>query len=493
MSRRFTRRRFLKSAVSSAGLAAAASLLAACPTAPTPTSVAPNATRGRPTATPMPATPTALPTPTPAYGKTMEQMLRDNPPARFDPPIEIEVVSWQPDGWPDFEIQTDMSREFSELHPGVTVKLIGTGTLASWQDQKLRLQAHTPPEVMAFAKASDVGQTKEAWEAGFIYALDKEMAEASFDTPGKSWWQTIQPVIHVHLQWLDHVIAWPTEVTYNSFFYDRKLFDKYNLAPPKTWTEFLGVCETLKRNGIGPIIISGAENYQYQMWYEAMLQRLIGTDSVTALLLGQKGSWKSPEPLHAAELLWEIFEKGYLVEGYTNLDSFAAWALFVQGTGGILIDGTWILESRDRFQGLDMDLFRFPAIEGGKGTYEFAMGTSNIQNVAAEAKHPKLGAEWGRMRNSVKWQSVRAERMGYTIPIDDVNPGRWEPVQRAAKLFSETKEFPMWGWNLANHAPELNTKMGQICSKFWLKELTPQQLIDALDREWAQHYAEKKG
>ncbi len=46
----------------------------------------------------------------------------------------------------------------------------------------------------------------------------------------------------------------PTSYYWWAVYYNKKVFEKYGLEPPKTWDEFMAVNETLKKNGIHPIV-----------------------------------------------------------------------------------------------------------------------------------------------------------------------------------------------------------------------------------------------
>jgi len=44
----------------------------------------------------------------------------------------------------------------------------------------------------------------------------------------------------------------PVDYTWAAIYYNKSIFNRYNLKPPKTWDEFLGVCNTLQAEGIPP-------------------------------------------------------------------------------------------------------------------------------------------------------------------------------------------------------------------------------------------------
>jgi multiple sugar transport system substrate-binding protein/raffinose/stachyose/melibiose transport system substrate-binding protein len=47
----------------------------------------------------------------------------------------------------------------------------------------------------------------------------------------------------------------PTSYYWWAIYYNKTVFAKYNLQPPKTWDEFLVVCDTLKKNGVKGVYV----------------------------------------------------------------------------------------------------------------------------------------------------------------------------------------------------------------------------------------------
>ena len=47
-------------------------------------------------------------------------------------------------------------------------------------------------------------------------------------------------------------------------WYNKEIFEQYNLTPPTTMDEWLNVCKTLKDNGITPISVDGVDRWPVQ-------------------------------------------------------------------------------------------------------------------------------------------------------------------------------------------------------------------------------------
>ena len=93
-----------------------------------------------------------------------------------------------------------------------------------------------------------------------------------------------------------------------AFFYNQDLFDKAGITEvPKTWSEFLDVCEKLKNAGITPITCDDAY-IACMMGYH--LSRLVGEERTKEIVT--QGLWaEEPAVLKMAKDYEELASKGY--------------------------------------------------------------------------------------------------------------------------------------------------------------------------------------
>ena len=65
----------------------------------------------------------------------------------------------------------------------------------------------------------------------------------------------------------------PDLVAYWVVFYNKKVFDKYQLTPPKTWAELEKVAATLKENKVTPFGATVHGRWPSFIWFEELLVR----------------------------------------------------------------------------------------------------------------------------------------------------------------------------------------------------------------------------
>lgn len=162
----------------------------------------------------------------------------------------------------------------------------------------------------------------------------------------------------------------PAEFITSGFFYNKTLFKELGLEVPKTWDEFIAVCDAIKASGIPALAEDGNISFYNCYYFQAIAQRLLGSGKFKEAALDVTGeSWNDPAFLKAAQLTYLLSKSGndYFQEGYAGSAYPAGQADWAMGGAGMIYCGTWIpVETKDL---TDDDFvfgwFPFPEIEGG--------------------------------------------------------------------------------------------------------------------------------
>jgi len=126
----------------------------------------------------------------------------------------------------------------------------------------------------------------------------------------------------------------------NVLWYNKAVFEKFNLTPPTTWDEFFTICETLKGTGIIPIVVGNAGGWEIPHLFEDILASTLSPDEYRGLWTGET-PWTHPGVTRALEILKRIME-------YANADYSAhtwdtALDYFVADKGAMHIMGDWAM------------------------------------------------------------------------------------------------------------------------------------------------------
>lgn len=140
-----------------------------------------------------------------------------------------------------------------------------------------------------------------------------------------------------------------------AIYYNRDIFDRYDLTPPGTWKEFLNVCEKLAENGIAPLVYAGDNRQMVSVWFDYLNLRLNGIEFHTALMEGREGY--DDERVRAAFDTWKfLVDSGYILENAWGLQAEESLSIVVDGKAGMILTPGY--QSHD-----ELGFFRFPIMD----------------------------------------------------------------------------------------------------------------------------------
>jgi ABC-type glycerol-3-phosphate transport system substrate-binding protein len=129
-------------------------------------------------------------------------------------------------------------------------------------------------------------------------------------------------------------------VEYWGVWYNTEVFAKYNLKPPKTWAEFLKVCDTLKAKGITPLLQTVTARWPTFILFEEMVARQ-NPDLYVDLCEG-RAKYSDPQVKTAFGVWADLIKRGYFTD--PSVDLFAeAPQLFSQGKVAMVPCGSWYM------------------------------------------------------------------------------------------------------------------------------------------------------
>lgn len=99
----------------------------------------------------------------------------------------------------------------------------------------------------------------------FQFLPDKNFADLS----GEPWVKNLDEMAKLGVNYEGKILAWPTGVGQKGWgmMYNTEIFDKLGLKVPKTYEEFIAVCEKLKASGINPIYEPLKDNWHPGLWF----------------------------------------------------------------------------------------------------------------------------------------------------------------------------------------------------------------------------------
>ena len=170
-------------------------------------------------------------------------------------------------------------------------------------------------------------------EQGLLANLD-DLAKAD------DWNRHLPPLLVKNITVDGHVIAVPVNLHgANWMFYSTKVFSDLNMAPPKTWDEFLAEADKIKTAGYLPIAMGG--NAQQTGWlFYTMLAGVGGKEVYQRVFVDHDAATAGSENVrHAFETMGKI--RQYVDAGGANRKWNDTLALVETNKAAFMIAGDW--------------------------------------------------------------------------------------------------------------------------------------------------------
>lgn len=243
------------------------------------------------------------------------------------------------------------------LHPNVKVEV-------TYQQQQIyedyglntALASPTPPDVYTL-----LGDYELAVKAETGFAADIE----DLVKPWKDRFQELPldfAVINGRLYGVPFAV-WANSTTW----YNKGYFDKFGLTEPRTWSEFIDTCETLKANGVTPITFGNSQLWSFGNWASLVTARIIGAEKWAAVM-GLKERFSQSELINALSVLQKMGKAGYFNPDMNAVHPDQGAMAFLRGKGGMY---TWcesvlIMYLAEAPEGLELGLFDIPSPPGSR-------------------------------------------------------------------------------------------------------------------------------
>ena len=323
------------------------------------------------------------------------------------------------------------------------------------------------------------GPLKEYVDAGMVEPLSDELKQALLERYIPSAFDpvTFDDVTYgVPYAGLTGVYVW----------YRKDVFAQYGLTPPKTWSELMTVCETLKSNGVIPFALANKNKWTGSFYYMYIADRVGGADMfMNALYRKNGGSFTDPGFVKAGEVLQDLVKRGYFPEGVNSLDEDLAEAssLLYNKKAGMYVMGSWFFGgAKQTYPDMieQLDFFEFPAIEDGKGDATNLIGSPGQDYISISSTSEGMEAANEFFKSHVMqeaWVKAMIEN-GYVPPIKGASELIADPVlKKIAKTFENAGHVQVYYDQFL--PPTVGEKHKDIVQALFGLTMTPEEAAKA--------------
>ena len=283
--------------------------------------------------------------------------------------------------------------------------------------------------------------------------------------------------------WAGKLVCIPYQPYTSGVFYTQSSFDAAGIKEePKTWDEFLDVCQKLKDAGYTPL----AQDDAYTRYtFGFVLARMIGEDAVKELTTN--GGWAaSAEAKQAAQFIVDLRDKGFLSDtapdAYPNGENELGL-----GTASMVVNASWVpgeITNNVKEGGTELNetwgMFNFPNMTAND---KDAATIANIgaQAMAVNAKSEKAQAAFDFIMTVTSGefdQKMALECNG--IPADTRNEEWPEMIANIRDDFNAQTDVYEWNMGLNANA-DVKEGLTECVTKLFEGGLDAQGFVEAMD------------
>lgn len=251
--------------------------------------------------------------------------------------VTIKMLSrYSSDQGPDDIMINGRIEKFMEENPNIKVEHEAIGDEATYNNMfKTSIATGDAPDLFVNYGGT---QFQEYVENGLFLDLstvaseDKKWADKYIPTMLEAW----------KFEGIDGFYGVPVSCFATGIYYNKELFEKNGLKPPKTIEEFEKVCDSFLSKGITPFVLGDKDNFRgAHLLANLALKR--ADFKYTKDVIDGKVKWNDPVMKEMFELMQKWQKKGYLGENITTMDSSAEQSLFLNGDTPMHLNGSWFM------------------------------------------------------------------------------------------------------------------------------------------------------
>ena len=276
------------------------------------------------------------------------------------------------------------------------------------------------------------------------------------------------------------------------FYYNKAYFDEKGFTEPKTYQEFLDLCEAIKADGrMAPIVVGAADiwnmGFSWMQWYTTFITRE-DPDFIKHLYTGER-KWTDDFVAEGFQKHADIFLKGYVEEGFMSTPDSQMVSFLLSGKAAMFFSMSHMVANiQDADPTFEFGWFPLPDEEGKLYMYGGPSLNGWMYSADCAADEDKLLAAKLFIKFFLREDNYRyyLESMSF-LPVNDTQVDYGEIVNKmvAVQKAAVTNEP---GWNTKWGDNEIPTAFRNFAYKIaqeWATGAkTVEQGLQEMQTEW---------
>jgi N-acetylglucosamine transport system substrate-binding protein len=344
-----------------------------------------------------------------------------------------------------------------------------------------RFVGGTPPDVIDNSGAGNL-DTAALVAEGQLADLADLMEAPAFDSSGKKFKDTLLPGSQDNAVYDGKQFALLYAYTVSGVWHSSKLLKEKGWEYPKTWDGMLKLCEEIKKGGIAPWTYTGKFPQYLYMVLMPMIYKAGGIEAIKRLDNLEPSAWLQPEVKAAAEALYQLAERGYIMPGSEGLSHTESQAEWLQGKAVFIPVGSWLEnEMKDQIpDGFNMVVKPVPSLSANdKVPFEGIQASAGETFIVpSKAKNVQGGKELLRILFSTQGARFFSQNTRALTVVQGSAEGldlgsAFASVQAAADAAGPNRFTYLFGTWYAQMRDNIKDQLGAMMTK----KITPAEFV----------------
>ncbi|MGW7616867.1 ABC transporter substrate-binding protein [Streptomyces antimycoticus] len=278
----------------------------------------------------------------------------------------------------------------------------------------------------------------------------------------------------------------PFEYQAEFFWYNKALFRKAGIHPPRSLGDFPERCRALRKVGVTPIALDGQDQWPLERYAAYQPFRVAGPGYIRQLKKGQ-AKFSDAAGRKSAAWLSALGKAGCFQKGFSSVGYADAQNRFTSGKAAVYNIGTWELPSLattalDPSVRDDVDFFRLPVTQGSVTAANEFVAPSGIGMAVNSHTYDPLVRDF--LKFALTRYPARYAATGELSPTSDVKtvvPKNATPLYaRAVAAADDVGKETAVPWD-TQLDPTSNTKFQQELVLLAQGDISPSSFISTMD------------
>ena len=318
-----------------------------------------------------------------------------------------------------FDIKTVAA--FKAKYPGIEMTHNTVDHESFKQAIRTYLASDNPPDVLT-------------WFAGNrmrFFSSKNLAADISSVWKDNGWEKTFPKGFQALSQDKGKYVFLPTSYYWWAMYYRKDIFAKYGLKEAKTWTQFLGLCRSLNKVGVTPIMTGSKFLWPLGGWFDFLDMRVNGPQFHVDVTDG-KIAYTDRRVKKVFTYWKQLLDNKCFLENSASYDWQDAAQLMTQGKGAMYLMGDFIRDQwKDGLEASQLDFFRFPIINAKMPIGEEAPTDGYF--VPAKAPNVENAKLFMGYLGSKETMEQGAKDLGRLVPRNDIDKNLYASKPQIAK------------------------------------------------------------